>query len=58
MLTAAKNISEGGLLIALAEMSRLAAFRTPVPFYDMGTPERLKETERALDDYFPHAGPH
>lgn len=39
----------------LIERGRLGAFEVQERFYDIGTPERLKEFEEKVRDYFPHA---
>lgn len=38
----------------LIENGRLGAFEVGERFYDIGTPERLKEFEEKVRDYFPH----
>lgn len=43
------------LWIPLIGQRRLGAFSVNERFYDIGTPERLREFEEKISDYFPHA---
>jgi len=42
----------------LIAQGRLGAFSVDERFYDIGTPERLKEFEEKVCDYFPHSTAH